>query len=93
MDDVPQAVAALVKKINDKVEEKTNPKAGNKEKPKLTKSQKRDAAAADLALAVGKVNVALNSDWTLIDTETLDTIASSLTVAASMIKDELKKRG
>ncbi|MDD2600910.1 MAG: hypothetical protein PHO37_17085 [Kiritimatiellae bacterium] len=89
---VPAAVEALANKINEKIEEKAV-ESGRKEKPKLTKVQKRDAATADLTLAISKVNVALNSDWTLIDTETLDTIAASLTVAAATIKEEIKKRG
>lgn len=91
--EVPQAVEALANKINDKIEEKNNG-GGNKKPPKkLTRAQKRDAAAQDLTLAVGKVNVALNGDWTLVDSETLETVSASLTVAAATIKEELKKRG
>jgi len=96
--DVPEAAVKLTDYINELNEEKETRKGANdadkeKKKKTLSKAQKRDAAAADLALAIGKVSTALNGDWMLVDTETLDTVASSLTVAAATIKEELKKRG
>lgn len=91
--DVPPAVDALVKKINEKIEEKINSGVGKKPPKQLSKSQKREAAASDLTLAVGKVNVAMSSDWSLVDTETLDIVASAFTLAAATIREELKKRG
>lgn len=62
-------------------------------KAKLTRAQKKDAATAELVLAIGKINNALVGDWILVDTETLDTVAAALTLAAYTVKEELKKRG
>lgn len=97
-DSVPEAAKQLAEYLNEKSEEKEAEKGnngGDDPKPKkLSRKQRRESAAGDMTLAVVKVNAAINnSDWTLVDTETLDTVASSLTVVAAQIKEELKKRG
>jgi len=92
--EIPQAVEALANKINDKIDERTNANGDpSPKKKKLTRAQKREAAVSDLMGAVTKVNVALGGAWILVDTETLDTVQASLTVAVATIKEELKTRG
>jgi len=81
-------------KIVDKIKSKKTGADNGTDKPKrLSRSQKREAAVSDLMGAITKINIALNSNWPLVDTETLDTVSASLTVAAATIKEELKKRG
>ena len=93
----PEAAVNMAAYLNAQNAEKSKSnKEAAKNRPvpaKLTKAQKKEAAAADLALAIGKVAVALNGEWTMCDTETLETVQASLTVAAATIKEELKKRG
>jgi hypothetical protein len=90
--EIPQAVEALANKINEKIEEKKHLEGETKKEKRLTKSQKREAAVSDLMGALARVNVALSGDWRLVDTETLETVAATFTLAAATLKEELKAR-
>lgn len=93
----PAAAADMAQWLNERNAEAASSAKGEAGKPavksKLTRAQKKDAATADLVLSMSKVAVALTGEWTLCDTETLDTFQASLTVAAAQVKEELKKRG
>jgi hypothetical protein len=93
--DIPAAVAGVAEYLNNKLgNRRSGAEAGAEPRQrKLTKTQRKDAAHAALAIAISKAQSAMiNDDWLMLDTETLEAINSSYIVLVSQIKKELRRR-